>query len=140
MEVQEIVLGGEYVARDCQEARGDKVNLGIHMKQIWEEIGFNPTSFQLPSSAENDEENDKPFEENDRFKRVNHKAQVTEADSRRYTGLTIANINLEVADEDIKKFVAEFVSSAIEDEAISIVREKKKICCHHKPFSFLRCY
>lgn len=96
------------------------------MKRIWGEIGFNPTSFELPASDENDEENDKPIAETDRFKKVEPTAPVTAADRERYIGLTIANINLDIGDDDLKKFVADYVSKEIEGDAITIVREKKK--------------
>ena len=117
---------GKGIAKDCQEAGGDRVHLTEHMKRIWQDIGFNPSSFELPHGEENDDEKDQPIAETDRFQREEKKAPVNEADRVRFIGLTIANINLDVNDEDIRQFVADYVSNEIEADTINIVREKKK--------------
>ena len=48
---------GEAIARNCALAGGDRVFLTTHMKQLWEEIGFTPTTFELDDDerAEDDE-------------------------------------------------------------------------------------
>ena len=96
------------------------------MKTIWEEIGFTPSSFELPTSEKNDEEKDKPIADTGRFRRMDHSAPVTDTDRERYIGLSIANVNLDVGDDEIMKFVADYVSDDIKEETITIVREKKK--------------
>ena len=44
---------------------------------------------------------------------------------KRFVGMTEANINLEVGDEDVKKFALEYVSDEIDENQIAIVRDKK---------------
>ena len=117
---------GRGIARDCQEAAGPRTHLNDHMRKIWSEIGFNPTSFELPNGKEIDETYDNPIAESDHFRKMEQAAAVTEEDTQRYVGMSIANFSLEVSDNDIKQFVQEFVSKDIEEETISIVREKKK--------------
>ena len=117
---------GKGIARECQEAGGNKVLLSDHMKNIWTTIDFNPTNFELPDSDTCDETNDKPMAESDSFEQTPLKAQPTGADEERFTGLSIANLNLSLSDSEILKFVKESVSEEIEGSAVCIVREKKK--------------
>ena len=37
---------GQAVAKVCQENKGEKDQLSDHMRKLWAEIGFNPTSFE----------------------------------------------------------------------------------------------
>ena len=117
-------LGGGF-AKVCDEAGGSRVHLNDHMKTLWGEIGFVPSGFELPEVRE-DSENDQPMADTANFPRKDITAPVTELDKERYVGLTIANVSLEVEDADIKKFIAEQVSSEILEENIIISREKKK--------------
>ena len=47
---------GEAIAKNCAAGGGDRVFLSDHMKKLWEQIGFVPTSFELDESdkAEDD--------------------------------------------------------------------------------------
>ena len=126
---------GGAIARDCQEAGGERTNLSDHMKQIWQEIGFNPTSFELPSNGESGAvTQDKSFLDSNHF-RKKHNVQATESDEKRYVGLNIANFSLDIDDNSIREFVKEYVSNEIEDETIEIVREKKKSCSDNHALS-----
>ena len=62
---------------------------------------------------------------NNHFRKKDN-VQATEADEKRYVGLNIANVSLDIDDDSIREFVKEYVSNEIEDETIEIVREKKK--------------
>ena len=116
---------GGGIARGCDQAGGARVHLTDHMKRVWEEIGFAPSSFELPSSDDADGENDKPVADAEKFSRPNINAPVTETDKERYIGLNIANFNIDIVDEEIRKFVVDAVGESIEDK-ITIVRDKKK--------------
>ena len=114
---------GKGIAKDCHTAGGPKVYLNDHMKQLWTEIGFNPSNFELPSDFV--EAGDKPILDSDsnsidvpRFQNV--------ADSERHIGLTIANFSLEVTDEEILVFVKKYVNEDINENVLDIVRDKKK--------------
>ena len=48
---------GQAVAKICQENKGEKVLLSDHMRKLWAEIGFNPTSFELEDEKDEDESN-----------------------------------------------------------------------------------
>ena len=45
----------------------------------------------------------------------------------RFSGIRIANINLELTDEETKKFVIENLNDEIKDSDIEILRDHKKI-------------
>ena len=103
------------------------MNLGDHMRKLWAEVGFQPTSFTLPSGDDSNDQNDIPIADSNRFNRVEKPQPVTEELEERFVGMTIANISLDVSDEDVKKFVAEYVSENIDDTEIGLVRDNKKI-------------
>ena len=45
---------GAGIARECEDQGGVRVHLADHMKHLWAEIDFNPTSFELPDSDDTD--------------------------------------------------------------------------------------
>lgn len=116
---------GDGLARQCQAAGGVRVQLSDHMRKLWEEIGFKPTSFTLPTNEDTSDEMDKPISENIRFGRNDPSSELNEEE--RFVGMTIANINIELSDDQVKKFVADNVSDKIEEEQIKINRDKRKI-------------
>ena len=116
---------GGGLARECENAGGTRVHLSDHMRKTWEEIGFKPATFTLPESDDSGE-SDKPIAEAERFRRKDTTVTVNEDDEERFVGMTIANINLEISDEDILKFIAENVKEEISDKNIDIIRDKKK--------------
>ena len=118
-------LGGG-MAKDCDEAGGARVTLSEHMKKTWGEIGFQPASFTLPTGDDCSDENDRPIADNSRFQRIDKPAALTEDLEERFVGMTIANINLDISDEDIMQFVRDYVSDEIDEEQVDIVRDKKK--------------
>jgi hypothetical protein len=116
---------GAGLAKDCHSKGGERVFLSDHMRKTWEEIGFKPATFTRPTNDDAGE-SDKPIAETNNFRRKDPTAAVNEADEERFVGLTIANINLEVSDEDIKKFVSENVSKDLDEKSIDIIRDKTK--------------
>ena len=118
---------GNGIAKDCQEAGGRKIPLSEHMKTVWSAIDFNPTSFALTDCDTSDDIHDKPLADSATLQHTPNKVtSKNEADEERFTGLSIANVSLEVSDTDIIKFIRESVSSDIKENAVTIVREKKK--------------
>ena len=111
---------GGGIAKNCEEAGGERVLLKDHMKRVWSEIGFVPANFKLSEILEC--ENDQPIASTKYFPRKEN----TATDVERFVGITIANISNEVEDEEIKKFLFENVSEEIEDGNIHIIRDKRK--------------
>ena len=117
---------GGGLARECQQAGGVRVHLSDHMRKLWEEIVFKPSSFTLPTDEEVTEDRDKPISENIRFNRNDPNPEVDAKEEERFIGMTIANLNIELSDEDIRNFVAEHVSREIEAEEIKINKDMRK--------------
>ena len=104
---------GKGLAKDCQAAGSQRVNLFDHMRDLWSNIGFTPSGFTLPQSDEDQNaegEGDKPFELTSKFKTNITRTEVREEDTEKYSGITITNFSLEVTENDILKFIAEKVS------------------------------
>ena len=116
---------GNGIAKECDTKGGVRVHLNDHMRKLWSEIGFVPSSFELPDSDDLNEENDHPVAEAETFARVDTKAQTSVEDKDRFIGISIANFSLDLTDEDIRKFVVEKVGEEVK-EHITIIREKKK--------------
>ena len=116
---------GNGIAKECDTKGGVRVHLNDHMRKLWSEIGFVPSSFELPDSDDLNEENDHPVAEAETFSRVDTKAQTSVEDKFRFIGISIANFSLDLTDEDIRKFVVEKVGEEVK-EHITIIREKKK--------------
>ena len=55
------------------------------------------------------------------------RAEVREEDTEKFSGITIANFSLDVAETDILEFIAEKVSKGINKEDIKFNRDKRKI-------------
>ena len=118
---------GKGIARDCESAGGERVSLHDHMRSLWSEIKFTPGTFELPKDiSEGDLEADIEISSNQIFPRNSMKPQENEADSERYVGISIANINKDIEDKEICDFVRRFVSKNINDEEINIIRDKRK--------------
>ena len=118
---------GKGMARDCDSAGGPRVNLADHMRKLWGQIGFQPASFTLPTGDDTSDQNDKPIAEKSRFHRNENPKVFTEDVMEKFVGMTIANINLEVSDENVKKFISEYVSEEIDEKEIDVVRDQRKV-------------
>ena len=110
------------MARDCDTAGGPRVNLGDHIRKLWEDIGFKPASFTLPLEDEGSDKNYKPIADQSRFQRVGNTQVLTEEIEERIIGMTITNISLDRNDDDVRQFVLDYASKDID-----IVRDIKKI-------------
>ena len=128
--------GGGF-AKDCQASGGVRIDLADHMKELWAEIDFSPTTFKLPAMVENEEgsdHNDATKEEGDRkiredasFRRQIDRPQLTEDDIKKITGLKIRNLPLELSDELVLDFFKETVDKDIKIESLKIVRTERNI-------------
>ena len=97
------------------------------MKKLWSDVEFTPASFELPGDqSDMNFENDVEILSTQNFPRQDKKAEVTQNDTERYVGLSIANISLEEEDSTIQDFVRRFVLSDISNDRINIIRDKKK--------------
>ena len=117
-------LGGG-IAKECDQAGGGRMHLNDHMRKIWSEIGFVPSSFELPTNEEFDGENDQPVAEAEKFPRADTKSSYSETDKERFIGISIANFSLDLTDEEIESFVVEKIGDEVKNK-IDIIREKKK--------------
>ena len=113
------------IAKDCEEAGGQRVNLSDHMRQVWSEIGFNPTSFSLPDTEDTENVADKPILEGTNFNRLEPIEKCTNSDMERFNGIRINNFQLSMSEQEIVDFLCKEVSSEITDEKVKIIKHKK---------------
>ena len=101
---------GDGLARDCEAAGGDRVNLSDMMKELWEQIRFTPEAFEL-----GEEENKAFISDKERFPRFLEKAKPQQSEVDKYRGFTVKNFPTSLTDEEIKKFLVE--SGVSQDES-----------------------
>lgn len=101
---------GEGFAKTCSEKGGERVSLFDHMKSLWDQIGFQPTSFKLPelddeaADAEDVEKKggDKGLAEQPIPIMIN---QNVEQIGQNVSGLMVKNLPAEIEDNEILDFV-----------------------------------
>ena len=45
-------------AKNCQENGGKTVDLAGHIRSLWHEINFSPSTFELPNQADTEDQTD----------------------------------------------------------------------------------
>ena len=71
---------GSGIAKECEDKGGIRVQLSDHMRQVWSEIGFCPTTFELPESMDGMSEGDVPIAASNNFQRPAPQINTSEAD------------------------------------------------------------
>ena len=98
---------GQGIAKDCNS---DRVMLSSHMKQLWDQIGFKPTCFELDEldTSENDKDEpikDAPLLNSARFPSNLPKEAPSTRDIEKYDGITVKNIPSTLDDKQILTFL-----------------------------------
>ena len=117
---------GGGIARECQEEGGARKDLFQHMHETWLQIGFSPTSFELPEKEnEDDVENfggDQEVLNLPNFPRTIN--QPTQSDSEIFSKTRITNLPKDISDEEASTFLKENVDKSISVLDIEIVRNE----------------
>ena len=125
-------LGSGY-AKDCQSNGGERLDLAEHMRSLWKEIGFSPTTFELPSQAENRDteketsEGDIVISEDKSFRRHIERPEMREGDIKKVIGIQVRNLPPTLSDDEIVKFFVENVNKDINLERISILKNEHNL-------------
>ena len=120
---------GGGIARECQEEGGARKDLILHMKETWLEIGFSPTSFEIPErESEDDCENfggDQKILDMANFPRSSNPslgAGVT--DTEKFSKTKITNFPKDITETQATTFMHEFVDKSISMKDLEIVRNQ----------------
>ena len=96
---------GEARAKDCEQKNGPKLNLSDHMRSLWNEVGFVPTSFTLTNTEDEPVTFDAPVKNTDTFAPKIDKPKPTQKDLEKYVGITLRNFNPQVENKEIVNFL-----------------------------------
>ena len=116
---------GEGFAKDCHTNGGERVDLADHMRTIWQEIGFTPSSFELPAQADPKAsedlklEGDTAISEETSFRRNIDRPEMKDEDVKKVIGMQIRNFPPTLTEEEIVKFIVEHVDKDITMERVS---------------------
>ena len=107
---------GEAIAKTCMEKGGQRVSLFDHMRTLWGQIDFHPTSFKLPEQEEESGEAD-TSERKDGDKEIVELStipakvnpNVIEENPEKYVGLGINNLPPDITDSEILEFLKDEV-------------------------------
>ena len=121
---------GGGIARECQNEGGVRKDLIEHMKEVWLEVGFCPTSFTIPEAeADDDDENlggDQKILNLANFPRqVNQAAVLTETESEKFTQAKINNLPKEISEAEVLALMNGKVDKAISLTDLEILRCEK---------------
>ena len=111
------------------EKGGQRVSLFDHMRTVWEQIDFHPTSFKLPEQEEELGDTD-TSERKDGDKEIVEpstvpatvNSNVFEEDPEKYVGLGINNLPPDITDSEILKFLKDEVHEDLEMVNYNILR------------------
>ena len=120
---------GEAIAKTCMEKGGQRVSLFDHMRTLWDQIDFHPTSFKLPEEEEESgntdsngkREGDKEIVELPTVPAVVN-PNVIEEDPEKYVGLGINNLPPDITESEILKFLKDEVHEDLEMVNFNVLR------------------
>ena len=102
-------------AKDCERSGGQRVDLAQHMRPLWQEINFAPTTFELPAQAEQEDnqneavngrdEGDRVISEDTTFRRNIERPEMTEEDIKKVVGIQIRNLPPTLSDDNLVEFL-----------------------------------
>ena len=124
-----VTCPGEGIASQCHDSGGPRVPLVDHMRKIWALIGFEPSKFTLPEDSIIEDEYDRPIHEGSHFSRNdgnNKLSEVNTTDEKCFTGLSVANFDASIEEDDIKKFLEKDIGMNLDDAKMDSIRDEKK--------------
>ena len=129
--VSGVCPGGGY-AKECHNQDGQKVDLADHMRVLWQEIDFNPTTFELPAQADpeadqNEVVGDIGISEDTTFRRSIERPQMTDEDIKKVVGIQIKNLPPTMSNAEVAAFLQEKVDKDITIERVSIMKNEHSI-------------
>ena len=104
---------GEAIAKNCAAGGGDRVFLSDHMKKLWEQIGFVPTSFELDESdkAEDDLQQatkDVPIKTKTSFPPSFKRQDPSPRDIEHLNGISVRNFPKTLEEKEILQFMINY--------------------------------
>ena len=80
---------GGAISKECDKTGGKKKFLTDHIKELWANIKFSPTTFELPEDTNEDEDKEDTMEGDIPVKKIPEveKKEMTKATKEKLTGL-----------------------------------------------------
>ena len=122
---------GGGIARECQDMGGQKKDLIEHMKELWNQIGFSPTSFKIPERVSDDADDsdnlggDQKILNMFNFPRQGPKQPLSTTEEDKFTKVRINNFPLEISPSDAFDFMQKRVDKGIAAGDIEMVRDHR---------------
>ena len=101
---------GGAIARNCAIGGGERVFLSDHMKKLWEEIGFVPTTFELDENEKTEDDVEQAVKDAPKINETSFPSSMkhpepSARDIEHFDGVTIRNIPNTLEDKDIVDFL-----------------------------------
>ena len=118
---------GGGLAKECQSEGGSRKDLIQHMKEVWSEIGFSPTTFVIPEREDNAEgvENfggDQTVLDLSYFPRQNTEPTILPEEKEKFCKTKITNFPKDLTDSDALVFLNDKVDKSIKADDIEVIR------------------
>ena len=92
----------------CKESGGQFIHISDHMRQLWSEIDFLPTGFELPAvEEEGNEDGEVSILDAQYFHKKVDKPPKEKGNLQKYDGIIIKNFPLNLSESDILSFLFE---------------------------------
>ena len=119
---------GGGIARECQAEGGTRKDLNKHMKDIWEQIGFSPTSFTMPERETEDEDGnfggDQKVLDMVSFPRQVTQPALTTPEKEKLTKTKITNFPKDKPDSEVLAFLNDKIDKTITMLDIEVIRNE----------------
>ena len=120
---------GGGIARECQNEGGARKDLLAHMKEVWLQIGFSPTTFKIPEREIEDEDGnfggDQKILDMVTFPRQVNQPALTTPEKEKFTKAKITNFPVEITDAEALAFMNEKVDKAITLLDMEMIRNER---------------
>ena len=118
---------GGGLARECQSEGGNRRDLIEHMKEIWSQIGFSPTTFEIPEMEHDTDENyggDQRVSDLSYFPRQTTKPSIPPEDMEKFCKVKINNLPKDLTDSEAITFLNNKVDKSIKAGDIEVIRKE----------------
>ena len=100
---------GFAIAKNCATGGGKQVFLSEHMKKLWEEIGFVPSTFELDECDKTEDDVEQALKDAPIASKISFppakKQEPSVRDIEHYDGITVRNFPSRLVDKDIITFL-----------------------------------
>ena len=125
------ICPGEAVAKNCAAGGGTRVFLSDHMREVWNEVGFVPVTFELDEDDKTEDDiqqaaRDAPVLNNSKLPTTIERPEPESRDIEQFNGVSVKNFPTKLDEKEILTFLINYGLPTTHDSVhININKEGK---------------